>query len=306
VLIVTAGLTGTAASTQAGVPAPLTIAPAGIPGQVEIAWPSAPDTNSIHTLLVTDVLGAAEPMDARVVPNGPGATSRTTYPVVPAPGARFFRLKTRAMVPVLRDDFERPGEGPHPMGTPPLGAPWTAIGLGGRVTSEHAIIEDGDFVTDRVGYQGTTYLCQELPDTPCLLEADFRWEPHDGIGGAAVLTIACSPTNEPNWIHQLIHIRIARKAVLLDFMEDGHLTNHRRSEIPELPLGTSHNCRVYLDVEAQAVVILLNNENVLSYHHPLIRQLGGRFVFWEHYYHQSGSEARLHIERVFAAVPSLP
>jgi len=279
----------------------LTIEPAADSGRVEIVWPSRPD--HIHTLLATEGPEAAELVDARLVPDGPGEVTRTEVAVQPEAAARFFRLRTRAMVPVVMDDFDRAEEGPQPPGIPPLGNPWTVIGLGGALPGRHAVVEKGDCYVDLVGLGGVTYLCQELTAPPCLLEADFRWEPYPDTGLEGTLVIACGPGNQPNWIYRLVHVRIIRTAVLLDFMDSGVLTNHMTLEIPQLALQQTHNCRVYIDPEAQAVLVVLNDQPVLGYRHEAVARLGGRFVFWEHDYNRGGGEARLHIERVLAAVP---
>lgn len=269
-------------------------------GQVSLNWPRRPD--SVHTLLVTDPLGGGQLVDARIVPDDSGEEMRVDHPVDLEADARFFRLKTRSMVPVVADDFVRETPEMQPMGTPPLGDPWTVIGLGGALPGRYGVVANGDAFTDLVGFGGVTYLCQELPSPPCLLEADFRWEPHEGTGVEGVLTIACSPGNRPSWIHELVHVRIARRAVYLDLRENGQFFLTVRSDIPELPLQTSHNCRIYLDQGSQAILIMLNGKEVLRYRHPTIERLGGRFVFWEHYYERGGSSFRLYIERVLAAV----
>ncbi|MBM3881266.1 MAG: hypothetical protein FJ387_16335 [Verrucomicrobia bacterium] len=117
------------------------------------------------------------------------------------------------------------------------------------------------------------------------------------------MALACSSSNRPSWIHNLVHLRLTRVGAFLDLMDNGEFTNHAKAEFPMLPLGVSHNCKLYLDAEAGCILAVLNGQPILRFQHPAISRLAGPFAFWELYYDDPDSQARLLVERVLAAVP---
>lgn len=115
--------------------------------------------------------------------------------------------------------------------------------------------------------------------------------------------MACSRTNQPTWIHDLVHLRVTTVGVYFDLMDGGRFRHYVKATYPPLALGETHLCRWFLDLEAGAFLVQINGVDVLRYQHPDITRLGVPYVFWEIYYDDEESTARLLIDRVLGATP---
>lgn len=134
--------------------------------EFRLLWPSRPDV--LHTLMRLPQLGG-EAEAAWVIPGSREPIAWTGSADNPH---GFYRLRTVRPVPVVVDDFQRVGK--EPWNLPPLGETWQMLGWGGVQSSQDGLFTNGVFTTRRSANAAVTYLLQQLPDSPCLMEARFR------------------------------------------------------------------------------------------------------------------------------------
>lgn len=151
---------------------------------------------------------------------------------------------------LLYDDFNRPDTEEPSAGYPLIGDEWVLIGPGGQAPSHYGMVRDGYLTASQFGLSKTIYACQTLRDEPVELAATFRWEQIGEDGPDGLFVLACGPSNVPNWIRNIVHVRFHRNAVILDFIVGGVMYSEValwRFDNCMLEYGVDHTGRVVFD-----------------------------------------------------------
>jgi len=204
---------------------------------------------------------------------------------------------------LLYDDFNRPDTEEPSAGYPLLGDEWVLIGPGGQARSLYGMVQCGYLTASKFGLSKTIYACQVLRGEPIELTATFRWEQIAGEGPDGLFVMACGPSNTPNWIHNIVHVRFHRNAVILDFIVDGIMYSEValwRFPDQMLEYGVDHNGRVVLDWNKGRVLVYLNGQLAFTAQHELVKRLRGRYAFWEEYYGDESPKSKIMIREAAA------